>query len=143
MNWSDFLAPLVGGSLIGLAVTLMLVFNGRVTGISGIIASAIAKPSQEGAWRLMFLAGLVAGGFVVQVFRPELFINTSERSSIAVLFAGLLVGYGTVLGSGCTSGHGVCGMSRLSVRSILATLTFMLLGFLTVQAVVHFAGGSI
>lgn len=143
MDLNQALYSLVGGSLIGLAVTLMLLFNGRVTGVSGIIASSLAKPTSEGLWRWMFVGGLIAGGFLVHLLRPDFFANTSDRSSVAVLIAGLLVGYGTVMGSGCTSGHGVCGMSRFSVRSVIATLVFMLFGFLTVQAVRYFAGGTL
>lgn len=143
MELEQALYSLVGGGLIGIAVTLMLLFNGRVTGISGIIASSLTKPTSEGFWRWMFLGGLIAGGFLIQVIRPDFFANASERSVSAILVAGLLVGYGTVMGSGCTSGHGVCGMSRLSIRSIVATLTFMFFGFLTVQIVRFFAGGSI
>ncbi len=143
MDLTQILASLFGGGLIGIAVTIMLLFNGRVTGISGIIASSLTKPTNEGIWRWMFLGGLLAGGVLIQFVRPDLFTNVSGRSSVAVIVAGLLVGYGTVMGSGCTSGHGVCGMSRLSVRSFMATLTFMLFGFLTVQVVRYFAGGSV
>lgn len=143
MDVNQALYSLIGGGLIGIAVTMMLLFNGRVTGISGIIASSFAKPSSDGFWRWMFIGGLIVGGLLIQTIRPDFFTNISSRSSVAVLIAGLLVGYGTVMGSGCTSGHGVCGMSRLSVRSVIATLTFMLFGFLTVQAVRYFVGGSI
>ncbi len=143
MELAQILPSLLGGSLIGLAVTIMLLFNGRVTGISGIIASSLAKPTSEGMWRWMFLGGLLAGGVLIQIARPDLFTNASSRGSVAIIVAGLLVGYGTVMGSGCTSGHGVCGISRLSVRSLMATLTFMLFGFLTVQAVRYLAGGSV
>lgn len=143
MDLNQALYSLLGGGLIGIAVTLMLLFNGRVTGISGIISSSFTKPTQDGLWRLMFIFGLIAGGLVIRSFRPDYFENISGRSPAAILVAGLLVGYGTVMGSGCTSGHGVCGMSRLSMRSIIATLAFMLFGFLTVLAVSHFTGGSI
>jgi uncharacterized protein len=143
MDLNQAIYSLAGGGLIGIAVTLMLLFNGRVTGISGIIASSLAKPTMDGLWRWMFVGGLIAGGFFIHVIRPDFFVNTSGRSPVAILIAGLMVGYGTVLGSGCTSGHGVCGISRLSVRSVVATLTFMLFGFLTVQAVRFLAGGSI
>ncbi len=138
MDVNQSLYSLIGGSLIGLAVTVMLLFNGRIAGISGILASSLAKLDRNGVWRWMFLGGLIVGGFLVQFVRPDLFANTSGRSNALVIFAGLLVGYGTVMGSGCTSGHGVCGISRLSVRSALATLTFMLFGFLTVQAARYF-----
>ncbi len=141
MSFNSILLPLMGGGLIGIAVTIMLLFNGRVTGISGIIASSLAKPTRDGVWRYLFLGGILTGGFVMQMMRPEFFENLSERSTGIVLIAGLLVGYGTVMGSGCTSGHGVCGMSRLSIRSIVATLIFMLTGFLSVQLVRFFMGG--
>lgn len=143
MDLNQVLYSLIGGALIGVAATIMLLFNGRVTGISGIIASSLAKPTRDGLWRWLFVGGLIVGGFLIQIIRPDFFTNVSSRSSTAILIAGLLVGYGTVLGSGCTSGHGVCGMSRLSMRSVIATLVFMLFGFLTVQAVRYFAGGSI
>ncbi len=131
----SILYPIVGGSLIGLAVTLMLLFNGRVTGISGIISSALSKPSLKSSWRLMFLSGLIVGGAVGNSIDPRLFVNLSGRSLPFILVAGFLVGYGTLMGSGCTSGHGICGISRLSLRSLAATLTFILFGFLTVQGV--------
>lgn len=143
MNIVQILYPLVGGGLIGIAVTMMLLFNGRVTGISGIVSSSLAKPTKNGFWRFMFIVGLIFGGFVIYLLRPDLFENASNRSPLLVLIAGLFVGYGTVMGSGCTSGHGICGISRLSVRSIVATLTFMLFGFLTVLVMRYFYGGSI
>ncbi len=143
MNLNQALHSLAGGALIGISVTLMLLFNGRITGISGIISSSLTKPTRDGLWRWLFIVGLIAGGFLIQIIRPDFFTNNSERSTAAVIIAGLLVGYGTVLGSGCTSGHGICGVSRLSLRSGLATVTFMLFGFLTVQAIRYFAGGSI
>lgn len=138
MNLGSVFYPLIGGALIGLAATVLLLFNGRVTGISGIISAALAKPNKENWWRLSFLAGLFFGGYLMHHFNPDFFINESGRKIGQVLIAGLLVGYGTVMGSGCTSGHGVCGISRLSLRSILATITFMIFGFLTVQIVSFF-----
>ncbi|MCM2281207.1 MAG: YeeE/YedE family protein [Bdellovibrionaceae bacterium] len=141
MELNTIFYPLLGGSLIGLAVTLMLLFNGRVTGISGIIASSLTKPDRSGLWRWLFLAGIILGGILMHTFGPELFVNQSGRGVVLVLIAGLLVGYGTVMGSGCTSGHGVCGVSRFSTRSLIATATFMLFGFLTVQVVRYFLGG--
>jgi uncharacterized membrane protein YedE/YeeE len=131
-NLNPIYYSLIGGAMIGVAVTLMLLFNGRVTGISGIISSSLSKPTKEGLWRWLFLGGMLTGGAIMHTLHPELFSNLSGRSTLAVLFAGILVGYGTVMGGGCTSGHGICGLSRLSVRSIIATLTFMLFGFLTV-----------
>ncbi len=133
---------LLGGVLIGFAVTLMLLFNGRVTGISGIISTSLGKPNKLGLWRWLFLAGMITGGIIMNAIRPNLFINLSGRGSTLILFGGLLVGYGTVMGNGCTSGHGVCGISRFSVRSFVATLTFMLFGFLTVQFVNFLSRGA-
>lgn len=143
MEMNQILYPAIGGALIGIAVTLMLLFNGRVTGISGILASSLSKPSKEGLWRWMFLGGMLIGGIIMHSLYPELFSNNSGSSLLQVTVAGLLVGYGTVMGSGCTSGHGVCGISRFSVRSILATITFMFFGFLAVQVMRFFFGGSI
>lgn len=141
MDYGNIADAVGGGALIGLAVTLMLLFNGRVTGISGIIASSLAKPSREGAWRWTFLTGMLVGGALMYSLRPQYFVNSSGRSIVLVGIAGLLVGYGTVMGSGCTSGHGICGTSRFSIRSVLATLTFMAFGFMTVQAVSYLLGG--
>lgn len=143
MELNSIIVPLLGGALIGLAVTLMLLFNGRVTGISGILASSLTKPNHDGLWRWLFLIGMVTGGFFMYQMRPDFFTNLTGRSLGSVALAGLLVGYGTVMGGGCTSGHGICGLSRLSVRSLLATITFMFFGFLSVQIVSYLFGGSI
>lgn len=137
MELGSIFSSLLGGALIGIAVTLMLLFNGRVTGISGILASSLARPGHEGLWRWLFLGGLLAGGVLMGFLRPDLFFNSTDRSPLAILIAGLLVGYGTAMGGGCTSGHGVCGISRLSMRSVIATVTFMAFGVLAVQ-LVHF-----
>lgn len=143
MEWNSSLSyALMGGGLIGVAVTIMLIFNGRVTGISGIIASSLSKPNLDGFWRWSFLLGMIAGGILMQLLRPDLFANVSGRGLAIVSVAGLLVGYGTVMGSGCTSGHGVCGISRFSTRSVVATLTFMLFGFLAVQLMRLAIGGA-
>lgn len=142
MELTPAISALLGGVVIGIAVTMMLLFNGRVTGISGILASSLVRPTRDGVWRWMFLAGLLVGGFVVQALRPELFTNSTGRGAAVAAVAGLLVGFGTVMGSGCTSGHGICGISRLSIRSVLATLTFMLFGFLSVLAFRYFLDGG-
>jgi uncharacterized protein len=142
LEWNSIIYPLLGGGLIGVAATVMLLFNGRVTGISGIIAATISRPSREGLWRWLFLAGMIMGGTLMQIIQPNLLVNLSDRSTGLVLVAGLLVGYGTVMGSGCTSGHGVCGISRFSVRSALATVIFMLFGFLAVQFAQYFLGAT-
>lgn len=141
MDTNSMILSLFGGGLIGVAVTLMLLFNGRVTGISGILASSLAAQRKDELWRWFFLVGMMSGGALIYKIRPEFFINLSEVGPTAVIAAGLLVGYGTSMGSGCTSGHGVCGISRFSVRSILATMTFIFFGFLAVQGFGIYAGG--
>lgn len=128
---SEYMLALFGGLLIGLSTSLLLLFKGRVFGISGIIGGIIKPASGEVSWRLVILAGLIAGGAMVYLFYPAAFPQV-EMSSLRLVVAGLLVGFGTQLGGGCTSGHGVCGISRLSARSIVATITFMVAGILTV-----------
>lgn len=140
MELNSAILSLFGGGLIGIAVTLMLLFNGRVTGISGILASSFSKPSKDGLWRWVFLAGMIAGGVLMHSLRPDFFINLTGRSLTMVAVAGLLVGYGTAMGHGCTSGHGICGISRFSIRSIVATITFILFGFFSVQILRYFLG---
>lgn len=123
---------LIGGSIIGLAVSLMLYFNGRVTGISGILSSLFKPESGQTAWRVLFVLGLLVGGFILQTLRPEAFIQQSKALPVDYIIGGFLVGFGSLLGSGCTSGHGVCGLSRFSPRSLVATVTFMSFGILSV-----------
>lgn len=129
---ADWLNALLGGSIIGLAVSLMLLWNGRVTGISGIVYGLFHPVKNDIQWRVTFILGLVAGGLFYQFTANH--VTEIQTTGWKISVAGLLVGFGTVLGSGCTSGHGVCGISRLSVRSILATIIFILAGVLTVGA---------
>ena len=129
MNWQP---PLLGGVIIGIAVSFMLLLNGRVTGISGIINGLIKPSKNDFAWRAFFVAGLICGGIVLRLVNPEFFSSTLPTDLGTTVAAGLLVGFGTVMGGGCTSGHGVCGISRMSVRSLLATIIFILAGVLTV-----------
>ncbi|WII71417.1 YeeE/YedE family protein [Bdellovibrio sp. 22V] len=136
----NILWALLGGALIGFASSLMLVFNGRVTGISGILNGFLGFSSGEKLWRGLFIAGLVLGGFAMNQWRPALFANATNRTTWMIALAGVIVGFGTVLGSGCTSGHGVCGISRFSVRSIVATLIFMIVGIVTATAFKYWAG---
>ncbi|MDG0817764.1 YeeE/YedE family protein [Bdellovibrio svalbardensis] len=124
----SILMALFGGALIGLAASLMLVLNGRVTGISGITNGLLSFVKGDYAWRAAFVGGLLGGGFILGQLHPEFFENTTGRPSVMIAVAGLIVGFGTVLGSGCTSGHGVCGIARFSPRSLVATLVFMLVG---------------
>lgn len=143
MNSQQVVLSLLGGLLIGVSVTLMLLFNGRVTGISGIVATSLTRLRADEMWRWMFLAGLLSGGVLLYLIRPDLLVNTSLRSVGAVGVAGLLVGYGTLMGGGCTSGHGVCGISRWSVRSLVATGVFMFFGLLSVLVVHLFFGDMV
>ena len=141
---TDFtpVSALVGGLLIGLAAALLLLANGRVAGVSGIVANAIWRaPGEERAWRLAFVAGLPLGAAIVSAATGGLTVEIS-RSPALLVAAGLLVGFGTRLGNGCTSGHGVCGLARGSKRSLVATLTFIGVGALTVFAVRHLLGAS-
>ena len=123
---------LIGGGVIGIAVSLMLVFNGRVTGISGIVSGVLTPKKNDFAWRALFLLGLISGGLILKVIHPDSFQSLSNMNLVDYAFAGFLVGFGTLLGNGCTSGHGVCGISRLSVRSILATSVFIIFGVVSV-----------
>jgi uncharacterized protein len=125
---------LIGGVVIGAAVSLMLWLNGRVTGISGIFNGLLARPSNDNTWRFAFIGGLLAGGLALRLLYPQAF-GPAVGSHAQTAIAGVLVGVGTVIGSGCTSGHGVCGISRGSARSIVATITFILVGMLTVAIV--------
>lgn len=123
---------LAGGAIIGIASALLLAMNGRIAGISGILGGVVWPSKGESAWRSLFLAGLIAGGGAAFFLMPERFDASAAPGLPWVAIAGLLVGVGTQLGGGCTSGHGVCGISRLSPRSIVATLTFMSTGIATV-----------
>lgn len=136
-------ASLVGGVLIGLSAALVLFGLGRIAGISGIFGGLVLPKPGEVAWRLSFVLGLFVGGIVMVTLKPELFVIGIERALVTVGAAGLLVGFGTRMSGGCTSGHGVCGIGRGSPRSIVATLTFMATGLITVFLVEHvFGGGS-
>lgn len=121
----DWINALFGGALIGVSVSLMLLWNGRVTGISGIINGVLSYTKGEYAWRVLFILGLIVGGLVLRVLRPDVFSGAILTETWTVVVAGLLVGFGTILGSGCTSGHGVCGISRMSPRSLVATIVFI------------------
>jgi len=135
-------ASLAGGLLIGLSATVLLLFNGRVAGISGIVWGAVSAKKDQAFWRWAFLAGLLAGGASMMALTPSLFAVTYDRTLPMVIAAGVFVGFGVRLGSGCTSGHGVCGLSRLSPRSLVATLTFIATGAITVFVVRAMMGGA-
>jgi uncharacterized membrane protein YedE/YeeE len=127
---SKWLLALLGGALIGSGSALLLLTHGRIAGISGIAGGLVQRATSDRAWRIAFLAGLTAAGAVAAVVMPAA-IGAPVRPLAAIAVAGLLVGFGTRLGNGCTSGHGVCGLSRLSVRSLVAVATFMATGAIT------------
>ncbi len=131
---------LAGGLLIGGAAAVLVLFNGRIAGISGILGGLLRWPRQDWAWRLAFLAGLV-GAPVAAALLGQPAVPDIEAGWGAILAAGFLVGLGTRYAGGCTSGHGVCGISRGAIRSLVATATFMAAGFLTVYVQRHVIGG--
>ena len=141
IDWNNFTpwASLVGGLIIGLATVLFLMFNGRIAGISGIVGGLLNPKKGDILWRIAFIAGLVLSPLVFGLVSamPKAQIDASYP---LLIVAGLLVGIGTRYGSGCTSGHGVCGLSRRSPRSTVATLAFMLAGFVTVYIIRHLIG---
>jgi hypothetical protein len=141
IDWSHFtpFGALAGGALIGLAAAMFALLNGRIAGISGVLGGLLAPAKGDSAWRIAFVLGLVGAPLVYLLFaavpRPRI-----DAGYGALILAGLLVGVGTRYGSGCTSGHGVCGLARLSPRSLVATAAFMGAGFATVFVTRHLAG---
>ena len=138
MEEFEFAMPLLGGVLIGIASAIMLLFNGRIVGISGIFSGMLFKQGTERKWRTAFVIGLIVGGVGLKYLNPEFFTNTSGRSLLVLVLAGLFVGIGTQIGRGCTSGHGVCGIGRLSMRSLVATFVFVFAGMVLVAIVQPF-----
>ena len=141
INWNSFTpwASLAGGVIIGIATAMFILLNGRVAGVSGVLGGLLRPMRGDISWRAAFIAGLVSAPLLYALFtqvpRPRI-----DAGYPALVVAGLLVGIGTRYGSGCTSGHGVCGMSRLSPRSLVATAAFMLAGFITVFVARHLIG---
>ncbi|MCG8414994.1 MAG: YeeE/YedE family protein [Pseudomonadales bacterium] len=130
-------SAVLGGLLIGVAASLTLWTTGRIAGISGIVAGALFPKRADVAWRLLFLGGMLTGGLVYLLFNQGSMDIQIQSSPLTTIVAGLLVGFGTRLGSGCTSGHGICGIARFSKRSFLATSVFILSGVLTVFVTSH------
>ena len=140
---SDFtpVSATLGGALIGLSAVLLMLLTGRIAGISGIISGVAFGGAGEKLWRVFFAIGLIAAPAVYfLIVRPQIPVDITV-GPISIIIGGLLVGFGTRLGSGCTSGHGVCGLSRLSPRSMLAVVVFMLSGMFTVAIIRHLIGG--
>jgi len=141
IDWNNFTPwnALAGGALIGISAALFILFNGRIAGITGIIGGLFKPAKGDAVWRIAFTLGLIIAPIIWLLFGklPEIAIDADYE---LLIVAGLIVGYGARLGSGCTSGHGVCGISRLSPRSIIATLAFMGTGFFTVFVARHLLG---
>lgn len=141
IDWSQFspLSAIIGGIFIGLGSASLAVFNGRIAGISGILGQLMNlknAPKNHFTWRLLFILGLLISPWAYQLF-AALPTSTISASQPELLLAGLLVGIGTRMGSGCTSGHGVCGLGRLSIRSLIATMSFMFAGFVMCFVLLH------
>jgi len=138
----DYLWGVFGGVLMGLGCTVLLLFNGRILGVSGLLGGALS-PGSGNAWRRAFIGGMLVAGGAAMLFSPASFVIDFDRSFDANLLGAILVGAGTQLGSGCTSGHGICGIGRLSVRSLSATCTFMAGGALSVFVIQNLFGGGL
>lgn len=141
IDWALFTpwSSLAGGALIGLAATLFILLNGRIAGISGVVGGLLRPAKGDVLWRVAFITGLVIAPVLFQAAFEQPDIEV-EASTLTLIAAGVLVGIGTRYGSGCTSGHGVCGLSRRSPRSLVATAAFMASGFLTVFVIRHLLG---
>jgi uncharacterized membrane protein YedE/YeeE len=140
LDWINFTpwTALTGGILLGIASAAFILLNGRVLGISGIVGGLLAPRHGDIGWRLSFLLGLLLAPTALTLWAPGLIrVPRIDAGTLTLIAAGLLVGFGTRYGSGCTSGHGVCGLSRLSPRSLVATLAFMTAGFATVFVIRH------
>jgi uncharacterized protein len=138
----DALAPLAGGALIGAAVSLLYLTHGKIAGVSGFVGRALMRRSSDRALAISFMVGLFVAGLALRFVYPSAFAIGAVAPLPVIAVAGLLVGYGTRLGNGCTSGHGVCGNARLSVRSMIATVTFIATGAATVFVTRHVLGGA-
>jgi uncharacterized membrane protein YedE/YeeE len=141
IDWANFTPwmSLGGGILLGIASAVFILINGRILGISGILGGLLAPKTGDIGWRVAFVLGMLAAPVTLSLLTPDDFLSAPriEAGYVLIVIAGLLVGYGTRLGSGCTSGHGVCGLSRLSPRSLVATGIFMAAGFATVFLIRH------
>jgi uncharacterized membrane protein YedE/YeeE len=143
IDWLSFtpIPSFLGGMILGIAAALYVLLHGRILGISGIVFGLMHPKDGDRSWRIALILGLITAPVLAALFFEIRPIVEVDADWFAILLAGLLVGFGTQYGSGCTSGHGICGLSRLSPRSLVATLSFMIAGFLTVYVVRHLIGG--
>ncbi len=131
------IASTLGGLIIGTSATLMLLFNGKIAGISGISKGLLSNTGHERQWRTLFVLGLILGGALMILLTPENTAKVTQAPPLQMALGGLIVGFGTAMGNGCTSGHGVCGLGRRSVRSLSSVITFMAAGFITMFIMTH------
>jgi uncharacterized membrane protein YedE/YeeE len=143
IDWLSFtpIPSLLGGMILGVAAALYVLLHGRILGISGIISGLLHPKLTDTAWRLSLVVGLISSPFLAVLFFGIIPVVEIDAGWLVIVIAGLLVGFGAQYGSGCTSGHGICGLSRLSPRSLVATLAFMCAGFVTVFVIRHLMGG--
>ena len=138
----DYIMGLAGGLLMGMGCIGLFLFNGRILGVSGLLGGALSLSSEAG-WRWSFIVGMIIAGALTLLVYPSGFVINIHRSLAATIIGGLLVGAGTQLGSGCTSGHGICGIGRFSVRSLVATIVFMFFGAVSVFVILNAFDGDI
>jgi len=143
IDWLSFtpIPSLLGGIILGVAAALYVLLHGRILGISGIVSGLLHPKLADSAWRLNLVLGLISAPFLAALFFGIIPVVEIDSGWLAIVIAGLLVGFGAQYGSGCTSGHGICGLSRLSPRSLVATLAFMSAGFVMVFIIRHMIGG--
>ena len=143
IDWLSFtpIPSLLGGIILGVAAALYVLLHGRILGISGIVSGLLHPKLADSAWRLSLVLGLISAPFLAALFFGIIPVVEIDSGWLAIVIAGLLVGFGAQYGSGCTSGHGICGLSRLSPRSLVATLAFMSAGFVIVFIIRHMIGG--
>jgi uncharacterized protein len=141
METEAAISSIAGGALIGAAAVTLMVANGRIAGIAGILGGLFGASTGDIGWRIAFIVGLIAGPFAIAPLAGGIPVVRIDATMPVVVLAGLLVGFGARLGNGCTSGHGVCGLARRSPRSLAATATFMITGAAVVFALRHLAGG--
>ena len=143
IDLDPYYLPLLGGIMIGLSAAGMYLANGRVMGVSGIVNGVFVRKSWDLYWRILFLIGLFTGSFFIEPLGFSIMQEAVDRPLVLTAIGGLLVGLGTTIGNGCTSGHGVCGIGRFSVRSIVATIVFMTAGIITVYILNHLLGYTV
>jgi len=143
IDWISFtpIPSLLGGVILGVAAALYVLLHGRILGVSGVVSGLLHPTLTDSAWRVSLVLGIISSPFLAALFFGIFPVIEIDSDWTVIVVAGLLVGFGTHYGSGCTSGHGICGLSRLSPRSLIATLSFMGAGFLTVFILRHLIGG--